>query len=199
MRDTRVTSITIGPPGATAPPVYAGTLGGGVYESLDGAASWTPWNQGLSAGVVYAVANDPAAAGSVYAATSDGVFQSADSGETWRESDAGLPPDVVAALVAGPGTSGKLYAGTLGGGLFASADRGATWTASATGLSDLYIASITLDPTSPSVLYAGTSHPNDGSTSERIFKSSDGGATWTQTSLDAGAFPVDFIAVNPAH
>lgn len=199
MRDTRVGSITVGPQGAAATPLYAGTLGGGVYESLDGGESWTPSNQGLLASVVYSVANDPAAAGVVYAATSDGVFQSADAGATWGESDSGLPPDIVAALVAGPGTSGTLYAGTLGGGLFASSDRGATWTGSATGLSDLYVASITLDPTSPSVLYAGTAHPNDGSTSERIFKSSDGGVTWTQTSLDAGAFPVDFIAVNPAH
>jgi photosystem II stability/assembly factor-like uncharacterized protein len=105
----------------------------------------------------------------------------------------------VSALVLAPGGQGPLFAGTLGGGLFQSSDGGASWSASTSGFSgELYISSIAVDPTSAATLYAGTAHPYDGSHSERIFKSLNGGAAWTQTSLDASAFSIDFIAVNPA-
>jgi photosystem II stability/assembly factor-like uncharacterized protein len=105
----------------------------------------------------------------------------------------------VSALVLAPGSPGTLFAGTLGGGLLTSSDGGATWSASTQGFSgDLYISSITVDPTSAATVYAGTAHPYDGSHSERVFKSTNGGAAWTQTSLDASGFSVDFIAVNPA-
>ena len=35
-------------------------------------------------------------------------------------------------------------------------------------------------------LYAGTDHPFDGSTPQRVYKSTDAGVTWRQTGLDAG-------------
>ena len=82
--------------------------------------------------------------------------------------------------------------------MFQSSDRGATWSASASGLSDSYIASLASDPTSPSTVYAGTAHPFTSSNPERIFKSTDAGASWTRTSLSAGGFSVDFITVNAA-
>jgi photosystem II stability/assembly factor-like uncharacterized protein len=82
--------------------------------------------------------------------------------------------------------------------MYQSPDRGATWSASAQGLSDSYIASITVDPSAPNTIYAGTAHPFTGSNSEHVFKSTDGGSSWTQTSLNAGQFSMDFIAVNPA-
>jgi photosystem II stability/assembly factor-like uncharacterized protein len=178
--------------------LYAGTLGGGVYQSRDGANSWTPINAGLVSTVVYALLLDPAAPGTVYASTYDGVEKSSDGGATWQDRDTGLPIAPVAALALAPGSLQTLFAGTLGGGLLKSSDGGATWNASSQGLTDSYISSIVIDPTAPSTLYAGTAHPYDGSHAERVFKSTDGGTTWTQTGLDAAQFSIDFIAVNPA-
>lgn len=192
MRDTQIGSLLVAPGS-----VFAGTFGGGIYESLDGAQTWSASNAGLQAALVYSVVTDPATAGLLYAATSDGVVASADAGLTWKESDSGLPPVTVAALARVPGGSGRLLAGTLGDGMYRSSDGGATWTPSAQGLNDSSISSIVVDPTSPSTVYAGTAHPFTGSNSERLFKSADGGASWAQTSLDAGQFSVDFIAVNP--
>jgi photosystem II stability/assembly factor-like uncharacterized protein len=95
-------------------------------------------------------------------------------------------------------SSSTLLAGTLGAGLYQSADHGASWTASA-GLTDSYISSLAVDPSAPGTVYAGTAHPYTGSNSERLFKSTDGGTTWAQTSLDAGGFTVDFIGVDPTN
>jgi hypothetical protein len=195
IRDSRVASITFAPGQSST--LYAGTYGGGVYRSADGAQSWTASNAGLVASLIGAVVPDPFAAGRVFAATSDGVAASSDFGATWADASQGLPTIPVTALVLLSG-NGKLLAGTFGGGLFQSSDRGATWAASTSGLSDSYIASLASDPTSPSTVYAGTAHPFTGSNPERIFKSTDGGASWTQTSLSAGGFSIDFITVNPA-
>ena len=185
MRDTRVASLTVAP--AQSSTVYAGTYGGGVYESVDGAQSWVKANNGLNAAVVSAVLVDPSASGVVYAATSDGVSVSSDAGGDWRDSGSGLPPVTVPALALVGGGSPRLLAGTRGSGLYQSSDHGSTWTSAESGLNDSYISSLAIDPSSPTTLYAGTAHPFTGSNSERVFKSTDGGATWTQTSLDVGA------------
>lgn len=204
MRDTRVASLLFVP--STPPTVYAGTFGGGVYASSDGAATWAQANGhadtgALDAAVVSAVAVDPSARGVVYAATSDGVSVSADAGSSWSAPGSGLPPVTIPALavVTTGGASSKVLAGTFGSGLYQSVDRGSTWTTAGTGLADSYVSSLAVDPSAPATVFAGTSHPYTGSNSQRMFKSTDGGATWVQTSLDAGQFSVDFIGVDPAH
>lgn len=196
MRDTRIASLLLAPSSPST--VYAGAYGGGVYESVDGAATWAKADSGLAAAVIPALLLDPSAEGIVYAATTDGVAVSVDAGATWSDPGAGLPSVSVSALAQVGGTATRLLAGTLGAGLYQSADRGVTWTLAA-GLNDLYVSSLGVDPTSSSVVFAGTAHPYTGSNSERVFKSTDGGATWAQTSLDAGQFSVDFIGVNPGH
>jgi len=175
--------------------IHAGTLGGGIYQSLDGARTWTLASDGLDLSLVYRLVSDPASADTLYAATFDGVEKTTDGGGSWRPANSGLPIDPVAALALSPSSSNILYAGTLGGGFFKSSDGAASWSASASGLTDSYISSLTVDPTSPSTLYAGTSHPD--SSSQRVFKSTDTGSTWTQTSLDGKSFTLDSIAVNP--
>ena len=195
MRDTRVASLTLSPGQSST--IYAGTYGGGVYRSDDGAQSWAPMNVGMQAALVGSIALDPSASGTLFAATSDGVAVSSDFGATWRDASQGLPRVPVSAVVLLPG-SGRLLAGTFGSGMYQSPDRAATWSASAQGLSDSYIASIAVDPSSPNTVYAGTAHPFTGSNPEHVFKSTDGGTSWTQTSLNAGSFSMDFIAINPA-
>ena len=46
-------------------------------------------------------------------------------------------------------------------------------------------------------MYAGTSHPYNGSNSQRVYKSTDGGGTWSQTSLDAQGFSITSLSINP--
>src|SRR5262249_14295591 len=110
----------------------------------------------------------------------------------------GFPLTPALALVSRPGTPQTFFAGTRGSGLWKSADAGSTWTPSSQGLSDSYVSAIAIDPSATTTLYAGTSHPYDRPNSQPIHNSADGGATWTQTSLDAQGFSITAIAVNSA-
>jgi len=119
-----------GPPTAVAvadaspPRVYAGTAGGGVLVSKDGAA-WRPVNQGLDGTgdgklIVNDVAVDPAQPEILYAATgvsdmgelqgfSGRVAMSSDGGDSW-ESLAELESAQVAELLPAAGWKGLVYA-----------------------------------------------------------------------------------------
>ncbi len=189
-------------PGSPAT-ILAGGNGGGVYRSTDGASSWTASSFGLDEALVSTVVANPGVAGRVYAAAFDGVSSSSNAAVSWSRASGGLPPEPVASLALRfvvslvPGDEETLFAGTLGAGLRASTDGGASWSASGSGLADDYVSAVTVDPTNAMTLYAGTDHPFDGSTPQRVYKSTDAGATWRSTGLDAGAFSIDVIAVDP--
>lgn len=194
LRDTVVFAV-LAPAGSGF--VYAGTQGDGVFRSADRAQSWTSSSTGLNASIVYSLAADASSPGTLYAGTTDGVRKSSDGGASWQPSVNGISDVPIVDLAAAPGASPVFYAASLGAGLRRSSDGGATWSAAGSGLNDSYVSSIAFDPSSAATMYAGTSHPYDGTNSERLYKSTTSGSTWTQTSLDAGGFSVDFIAVNP--
>ncbi len=183
-------------PQGASPPLYAGTLGAGLFSSTDGGSSWAR-GTGMNASLVSALAPDPAA-GALYAATFDGVYVTRDGGQSWQMSSGDLPVAPVAALARPPSAGSALFAGTLGSGLLASKDGGATWSEPAQPPADAFITALAVDPSNPSTLYAGTGHATDGTQPQRVYKSVDGGATWTQTPLDAGSPTIGFLAVNPA-
>ncbi len=56
--------------------------GGGVYKSVDGAASWVKFNDGLTNQNVRALAIAPASPNKLYAATAAGVFSITDESPT---------------------------------------------------------------------------------------------------------------------
>jgi photosystem II stability/assembly factor-like uncharacterized protein len=193
LRSSLVWTVLLAPGQSST--VYAGTVGAGVYQSLDSGRTFFPSNGGLDLSLVYALAPDPTSPATLYAAAYDGVYKSGNGGDTWLAASNGLPVAPVTALIVQPGSPRTLFAGTRGGGLLKSTDAGGTW--SAQGLNDSYVASIAVDPSSPSTLYAGTAHP-DTSQSERVYKSIDGGATWSQTSLDASTNLITSLTINPA-
>jgi photosystem II stability/assembly factor-like uncharacterized protein len=94
------------------------------------------------------------------------------------------------ALAADPVDPKVLYAGTAGGGgLFKSVDAGVAWSPSHEGLpSDADVISLAIPPQRPATVYAGVSYKG-------IYKSRDGGATWT---LSLGATDlVSTIVLDP--
>ncbi len=163
--------------------VYAGTYGGGVYRSMDGGQNWYPYFFGPTSKSNHVYALALGADGTLYAGTEGGVFTDNNSG-SWTPLNNGLM--TVNTLVSSlaiphtPAASTTLYAGTGGAGVLKSTDGGATWSAVNTGLpqhtqdiTTAYTAiyALAVDPVDPATLYAGT---DDG-----VFKSSDGGGTWS--------------------
>jgi photosystem II stability/assembly factor-like uncharacterized protein len=78
--------------------LYAGTLGGGVFKTTDGAAHWVHSSDGINTGMsfgnnVYSLAVDPRNSGVVYAGTAGGgIFKTSDAGKHWVSESQGLPP-----------------------------------------------------------------------------------------------------------
>ena len=156
---------------------------GGVFKSTDGGATWT----GLASGDFGGLAIDPQTPTTLYACGiwlidwqtgANGVFESTDGGATWSTS-ASYPS---CSVVNDPQTPSTRYAGTASG-VLKSTDGGTTWTAASTGLTNILsayrvgsrVGPLAIDPLTSNTLYAGTAIG--------VFKSSDGGASWSPTGL----------------
>jgi hypothetical protein len=88
-------------------------VGGNLFTSHDGGATWTGSTSGLADLNVLAVAVDPVALGVLYAGTTNGVFRSGDGGVSWTPLGTGLPLHVTALSV--DAEAHDLFAGTGGG------------------------------------------------------------------------------------
>jgi photosystem II stability/assembly factor-like uncharacterized protein len=168
--------------------LYAGSVAGRVIKSADGGASWTLAVRD-PAQWVRVLAVDPAGSGVVYAGTLGtaalgGVYRSGDRGTSWARRVQGLTAAALAALAVSPQTASTLYA-TTGNELFATHDGGVTWNPRAVppaGLEpDSFVLQMAVDPLAASTLYVASEaftfggHPHFG-----LFRSGDGGASWTQ-------------------
>jgi hypothetical protein len=97
--------------------LYAGTSGG-VFKSIDGAATWTATGAAEGLDYVYSLAIDPRKSTTIYAgANQGGVYRSTDSGATWVQFNSGLTSLDVISLAIDP-TGRFLFAGTSDAGVF---------------------------------------------------------------------------------
>ncbi len=160
-----------------------------VLASADGGATVhevAPVSQLFA--TISALAVSPLAAAEVLAATNQGLFKTTDGGATWEQLPVGGTP---VALAVDPFDAATVYAGAGDGSFFASHDRGATWSRTGSGLGAGSLDVIAADPATPGILYAGLNGESTGG----VWKSLDGGATWT---LAAATAKVDALAASPA-
>ncbi len=130
-----------------------------------------------------------------FGAVDGGVWKTSDAGLTWNPVFDGQPIASIGAVEVAPSNPNVLYAGTgesdirsalsSGDGVYKSSDAGKTW--KNIGLHDSrQISRIVIDPHNPDVVYVGALGHAYGPNDERgVFKSTDGGATWTHV-LDKG-------------
>jgi photosystem II stability/assembly factor-like uncharacterized protein len=124
-----------------------------------------------------------------------GVWKTQNAGVTWDPVFDGQPIASIGALAVAPSNPMVIYAGTgesdirsdlsSGDGVYKSSDGGKTW--ANVGLRDSrQISRIAVDPKNAGVVYVGVLGHAYGPNAERgVYKSSDGGMTWTQV-LDQG-------------
>ena len=115
---------------------------------------------------------------------------------TWTSVGPGNVGGRTRALVIQRTSPNIMYAGGVAGGVWKSVDSGASWTPQGDLFANLAVCSLVMDPTNPQVLYAGTGEGYFNADSVRgagIFKTTDGGTTWTQLSSTATS---DFYYVN---
>ena len=193
---------------------YMGAVDGGVWKSTDYGVTWhnlTDGNWSSASGSVGAIAVAPSDTKILYVGTGetdirgdmvtgDGVFKSTDAGKTWHY--AGLRDTrTISAIVVDPHDPNVVYAASMGHvfkpganrGVFKSVDGGKTWhkilfVDARTGAIDLV-----MDPHDPKVLYAAMWQAQrlpwklvDGGPGSGLYKSTDGGAHWTNISRHPG-------------
>lgn len=190
--------------------LYAGTGDGGVFKSINSAATWMPMNAGLTnnfrTATVYALAIDPRIPATLYAGT-DGnlgaaaVYKTTDGALTWMPMGGGFPAEAgVETIVIDPKTPSTVYAATIDDGVFKSTDSGGTWFAVNNGIAPhlIQIGPLAIDPVTPTTIYAGTQGG--------VYKSTNGAASWTLMSDTLGMvyaleFPtrtsVESLAIDP--
>jgi photosystem II stability/assembly factor-like uncharacterized protein len=213
---------------ATQPFVYyMGATGGGVWKTEDAGVTWTNISDGFfRAGSVGAVSVAESNPNIVYVgmgegclrgniSSGDGVYKSTDAGKTWTHvglADTGqigrMRIDPTNADVVYVAAIGHPYGPNAERGLFRTKDGGKTWQKilfvdDKTGAAD-----IALDPSNPQILYATTwqvlrtpwnitsTGPGGG-----LYKSTDGGETWTKLTggLPAGNLGKIGVTVSPAN
>ncbi len=181
------------PPDVRSIDVLAGTIvvgtSVGVYDSIDGAATWHPL--GLTGVDVSAVAMLAKPNGfTVFAGADNGnagagfLLQSEDLTGSWRVVKGTVPSDATVATIAvasapSGGSQPPVIAGTSAG-MFRSDDRGVTWNP-INGLPPGDINLVVFNPANPDQIYAGSDadQGNGG-----VFRSLDRGASWS--ALGAG-------------
>ena len=99
-----------------------------------------------------------------------------------------------------PIQSNKLYATSASGGLWISTDGGDTWTGTGTDQMPSHNeATICIDYSNTNTLYLGTGDPNYYSTGYGVWKSTDGGATFSQSNTGMGNRLVDELLMSPTN
>lgn len=204
-----IVTVTVDP--KTPSTVYLTLIDGGVFKSTDSGATWNESDSGLPLdGDVGLIAVDPSNSSVVYAAggrgetvaasgclVTDGVYKSTDGGAHWARSSNGLTDTTIQHFVIDPKTSSTLYVATNTS-VFKSSDAATNWAALQLPVANInVIVSLVIDPVNTSTLYAGVA-TNDIGTSG-IFKSGDGGATWSRITPPAVDDIPLLLAIDPTH
>jgi photosystem II stability/assembly factor-like uncharacterized protein len=195
----------LGAPFATAP---AAVVSQGVAPSLDSALHWRsigPYRGGRAVAVA-GVAGDARTA--YFGAVGGGVWKSEDAGRTWKPIMDSQPVSSIGAVAVAPSDPKTVYVGSgeadmrsdiiHGNGMYRSTDAGATWTP--IGLEDSrQIGRILVDPRDSRILLvAALGHAYGPNQTRGVYRSIDGGATWTRTLFrDADTGAID-LASDPA-
>jgi photosystem II stability/assembly factor-like uncharacterized protein len=165
--------------------IYAAGFGG-VSVSADGGRSWRTIVAGLPRAPdgrplpVLSLALAPSRPETLFAGTTGwGVARSDSSGARWRTGlQTGLDTAYVLGLQFHPLRPGTLYLFQNDGRSFRSADDGRTWQLFARAHARNGLSGLAFDPTDPDLLY--------GNDQAGVWKSADGGETWTWLSPPKG-------------
>jgi photosystem II stability/assembly factor-like uncharacterized protein len=191
---------------------YFGACAGGVWKTDDGGTYWTNVSDGYvktaSVGAIAVADSDPNV---IYAGMGeacirldvsygDGVYKSTDGGKTWTH--LGLEDTRhIARVRIHPHNPDIVYVAALGHafganqqrGIFRSTNGGKTWEHILFKSEDAGAADLSMDPHNPRILYAAIWQTrrnfwnlSSGGPDSGLYKSTDGGDTWTEITNNPG-------------
>ncbi len=203
---------------------YVAVGSGGVWKTTNAGNSWTPIfddQDVYSTGCVTIDPNNPAIVwvgtgenvGGRHVGFGDGVYRSLDGGKSWKH--LGLKEsEHISKIIVHPDNSDIVWVAAQGPlwnpggerGLYMTTDGGKVWKKTLGDSTWTGVTDIVIDPRNPDVLYAATWQRHrtvaaymGGGPKSGIYKSTDGGKTWTrlQTGLPRGKMGKIGLAISP--
>ena len=176
--------------------VFGGDFGGGqVWTTTDGGDSWTNRSAGLPNNPMQAVVYDGTrllvGGGQRFGSENVGLYQSTDVGATWTPlHDGTWPVLVVDAIAVDPNDTQTILVAIDGSGVNRTTDGGNTWQIGTGGTGALAGRSLRFRPDSSTELFLGTS-------SLAVFRSTDGGDHFVQSSNGISEINLFSVDANP--
>ena len=185
--------------------VYAGFASGGVWKTINAGTTWEPIFDNEAVSTIGCVAIAPSDPSIVWVGTGEvnnrqssswgnGVYKSTDAGRTWKHMGLAETHNI-GSVVVHPADPNVVYVAALGRlwgpnkerGVYKTADGGATWKQVLFVNEDTGVVDLVADPESPDTLYAAAYQRrrtvfgfNGSGPGSGIYKTTDGGATWTK-------------------
>jgi photosystem II stability/assembly factor-like uncharacterized protein len=166
-----------------------------VYKTFDGGNTWASIGSGLGQFSVYALAVSKANDNVVYVggynqnSQTIALYQSTNGGTSWAPVATSLGNNSVQGIALDPTNASVSYLG-LNHGVAKSTD-GVNWNMLSP-MNNLNVQSIVIDRSAVPIVYAGT----NAATSPGVWKSADGGQTWSNVNSGLPGGSVFFLAID---
>lgn len=206
---------------------YVGAATGGVWKTTNNGTTFEPIFDGQGSTSIGDIAIAPSDPSIVWVGTGepnnrqssswgDGVYRSLDAGKTWQNMGLGETKHIGRVVIDGRdpnivyvAAAGHLWGPNKERGVFKTTDGGKTWNNVLFVNEDTGVIDLAMDPESPLTLYAAAYQRrrtpwgfNGGGPSSALYKTIDGGATWTKLTKGlpegvTGRIGVDIYRRNP--
>ena len=192
---------------------WFGAVGGGAWKSTDGGTTWTPMTDGkitsssigaigvcdANPDIVYIGGGESEIRGNII--MGDGMYKTVDGGQKWEHLPQLRDAQVIAKIRVHPKECNTAWAAVMGHGFGPSAERGVykttdggkAWKRTLFRDEKTGAAEVVLDPNNASVLFASLWESqrfpwgmSSGGPGSGLFKSTDGGETWTEITKNQG-------------
>ncbi|MCX6266592.1 MAG: PKD domain-containing protein [Bacteroidetes bacterium] len=175
--------------------IYVGAPSGGLWQSVDGGATWVTNTDDMPTLGVSAIVVDYSNPEKILIGTGDrdagdapglGVFRSMDGGSTWALSTTGMGSKTVGKIIQHPASSPIFLAATSGG-IYRSTNGGTSWVQTQSGdFKDIHF-----KPDNPNIVYA--------TAGSDFYRSSNNGVTFVKISAGLTSGQRGVIAVSEAN
>nr|QNO55211.1 Ycf48-like protein [Methanosarcinales archaeon ANME-1 ERB7] len=182
--------------------LYAGSEGG-VYKSEDTGLTWQVITQEMLGDEVMALALTCDVPPTLYADVRGEIFASTDGAKTWNcMGDPGLRSGFWHRLIVAPSDENVLFNIAIPGGVALSSDGGYNWQSVYKGLPReeyrAFALSLVIDPTDKNVVYLGTGKWVGRGSGYGVYKSTDGGETWSPANRGTENYRIIALAIDPS-